>query len=292
MKKISIILNTLFLLLLISCSSDNDNNELINTNHLVKREYVSNNVNLEYRYNTNEHLIRIIDIDNQEDIDSETNFVYDSNNVVTRNFNSNITNISSITNYSFNGNDKLLNAISVINEPNNTINPTVTNIQEFSYNDNIITVNISSSVGDLVTVILEVNSLGLVNKMIKSEYYTTITYDSNENISEIKTFDNNDNLVDTSEYIYDNKPNPFYGQLKSIYLPIFLSSFSNADVGVYGWDGYVGYDFPFLKNNITSISENGNLDRDYTYQYNSENYPINVIEIFNGINAFEYDIEY
>ena len=43
-----------------------------------------------------------------------------------------------------------------------------------------------------------------------------------KNISEINVFDNNDNLLNNSEYSYDNNPNPFYGQLESIYLPLFF----------------------------------------------------------------------
>jgi hypothetical protein len=275
-----------------SCSSDNNDNNPINTNNPVNKEYVSNNVNLEYRYNSNELLTRIIDIDVQEDIDSETNFTYDSNNIVTRNFDSNSSNYSSITNYSFNGNNILSNTISTINQPSNTINPIVTITQEFSYNNNIITVNISSSIEDSKIVTLEVNSLGLINKMIENEYYAVITYDSNENISIIKTFDNYDILLNSSEFEYDNKSNPFYGQLKSIYLPIFLNAFNDAYYNEFVWDGYEGYYFPFLKNNITSIMENGILDRSYNYLYDNQNYPINVIEIFNGNNAYEFDIEY
>jgi len=275
-----------------SCSSDNNESEPNSTNHLVKREYVSNNVNLEYRYNENGNLTRILDIDIQEGIDSETNFTYDSNNVVARNFDSNSSSYSSTTNYSFNGNNRLLNAVSNISRPSSTINPTVTITQEFSYNNNITTVNISNSIGESRVVTLEVNSLGLINKMIEGQFYTVITYDTNGNISEIKTFNDSYNILNTSKYTYDNKLNPFYGQLKSIYLPIFLNAFDDAFFNEFVWDGYEGYYFPFLKNNITSITENGNLDRNYNYLYNNENYPINVIEVFDGNNAYEFDIEY
>jgi hypothetical protein len=280
------------LIIFSSCSSDNNDSEPNSTNHLVKREYVSNNVNLEYRYNENGNLTRILDIDIQEGIDSETTFTYDSNNVVTKNFDSNNSSYSSTTNYSFNANNRLLNAVSTINQPSNTINPVVIRTQEFSYNNNIITVDISSSIGDSRVVTLEVNSLGLINKMIESQYYAVITYDSNRNISEIEIFDNNDSLLDNSEYTYDDKPNPFYGQLNSIYLPIFLNAFIDAYYNEFVWDGYEGYYFPFLKNNITSIVENGSLDRNYNYIYDNQNYPINVIEEFNGNNAYEFDIEY
>ncbi|MDO6745539.1 hypothetical protein Q4553_13275 [Tenacibaculum soleae] len=197
-----------------------------------------------------------------------------------------------MTSYSFNSSNKLLNAVSNISQPSNTINPTVVVTQEYTYDNNIITVDITSSIGDSKTVTLEENSSGLIHKMIENNFYVLITYDTNQNISKIEIFDNNDNLTNTSEYEYDDKPNPFYGQLSSIYLPIFLDAFDDANFNEFVWDGYEGYFFPFLKNNITSINENGNLDRNYNYVYNNENYPTNVIEIFNGNNAYEFDIEY
>ena len=292
MKKTTLILRILIAFFLTSCSTDDNENEPNDTNHLVKREYVSNNVNLEYRYNENGNLTRILDIDIQEEIDSEINFTYNSINVATRNFVSNNSNYSSVTNYSFNESNRILSSISTINQPSNTINPIIIITQEFSYNNNIITANISSSTGDSSVVNFEVNSSGLINKMIESQYYVIISYDTNDNISEIRVFDNNDNLLDTTEYSYDNKPNPFYGQLKSIYLPLFLNAFSDAYFGEFVWDGYEGYYFPFLKNNITSKRKNGNLDRNYNYLYDNANYPINVIEEFNGNNANEFDIEY
>ncbi len=291
MKKTIYILGIL-ITFLTSCSKDDNENEQNGTNHLVKREYVSNNVNLEYRYNADGNLTRILDIDIQEEIDSEINFTYNSINVATRNFMSNNSDYSSITNYSFNESNRLFNATSRISQPSNTINPTIIITQEFSYNNNIITANISSSTGDSSVVNFEVNSSGLINKMIESQYYVIISYDTNDNIAEIKIFDNNDNLLDTTAYSYDDKPNPFYGQLKSIYLPLFLNAFRDAYFGEFVWDGYEGYYFPFLKNNITSKRKNGNLDRNYLYLYDQANYPINVIEEFNGNNANEFDIEY
>ena len=288
MKKTTLILSILITSFLSSCSTEDNKNEPINSNHLVKREYVSNNVNLEYRYNENGHLTRILDIDIQEEIDSEINFTYDSNNVVSRNIVSNNSNYHSTTNYSYNGNSRLENVVSTIDSGYKTTNIT----QEFSYNNNIITINISSNSEQSSIITLEVNSSGLVTKITKAEYYTVINYDSNGNISEIKLYNNDDTLMNTTEYAYDNKPNPFYGKLKSIYLPIFLHAFRDDFFSEFVWDGYEGYYFPFLRNNITSIMENGNLDRNYNYLYHNQNYPINVIEEFNGNNTYEFDIEY
>lgn len=293
MKKIKLFCGILIgLTIFSSCSTDNNENEPNNTNHRVEREYASNNVYLEYRYNENGNLTRILDIDIQEEIDSEINFTYNSNNVVKRNLVSNNSNYSSITNYSFNGSNRLLNAVLTINQPNNPINPIKIITQEFSYNNNIITVNISSSTSDTRVVTLEVNSSGLINKMIESQYYVVNSYDTNGNISDIKVFDVNGNLLNTTGYSYDNKPNPFHGQLESIYLPLFLNAFIDADFEEFVWGGYDGYYFPFLKNNITSIRKNGNLDSNFNYLYDNANYPINIIEEPNVHNASEFDIEY
>ncbi|WP_026449963.1 hypothetical protein [Aequorivita capsosiphonis] len=295
MKKMKLFCGILIgLTIFSSCSTDNNDkeNEPNNTNHLVKREYASNNVNLEYRYNENGNLTRILDIDIQEEIDSEINFTYNSNNIVKRNLVSRNSNYSSITNYSFNGSNRLLKAVLTINQPNNPINPIKIITQEFSYNNNIITVNIGSSTGDTRVVTLEVNNSELINKMIESLYYVVISYDTNGNISEIKVFDINDNLLNTTGYSYDNKPNPFHGQLKSIYLPLFLNAFIDAYFGEFVWDGYEGYYFPFLKNNITSLRKNGNLDSNFNYLYDNAHYPINVNEEPNVHNASEFDIEY
>jgi hypothetical protein len=295
MKQMKVFCGILFGLTIFSyCSTVNndDENEPNNAIKLVKREYASNNVNLEYSYNENGKLTRINDIDNQENIDDVIIYTYNSNNIVSKNLASNNSDYSSTTNFSFNSSNRLLNAVSTINQPSNPINPIVKITQDFSYNNNIVTVNIKSSIGYSKVITLEINSKGLVNKMTENQYYAVISYNSNDNISEIQIFDNNDIIIDSTGYSYDNKPNPFYNQLNSIYLPTFLNAFDDAYVGEFVWDGYEGYYFPFLKNNITSISKNGNLDRNYNYLYDNQNYPKKVIEEFNGNNSNEFDIEY
>lgn len=294
MKKIKLISKILLFLVIISCSSDDssaDGNEPMNNNNLVKREYASNNIKLEYRYNENNQLDQIIDIYTSENIDSETDFVYDSNNVSSRSFVSNNSSFSSNTTFTFDSSNRLLNATKTINQPSNTVNPTVTRTEEYTYSNNIITINTSSSTGDNGIITLEQNN-GLITKISRSQNYATIAYDNNQNIIEINVFDSSDNLTHSSEFEYDNNPNPFFGQLSSIYLHQFLDAFDDFEFGEFVWDGYDGYLFPFLRNNITSIRENGNLDRNYQYSYNGQNNPTNVVEIFNGTNAFEFDIEY
>ncbi|WP_336127328.1 hypothetical protein [Mesoflavibacter sp. CH_XMU1422-2] len=294
MKKIKLISKILLFLVIISCSSDDssaDGNEPMNNNNLVKREYASNNINLEYRYNENNQLDQIIDIYTSENIDSETDFVYDSNNVSSRSFVSNNSSFSSNTTFTYDSSNRLLNATKTINQPSNTVNPTITRTEEYSYNNNLITINTSSSTGDTGIIMLERNN-GLITKITRDQNYATIEYDNNQNITVINVFDSSNNLSHTSEYEYDNNPNPFFGQLSSIYLHLFVDAFDDFEFGEFVWDGYEGYFFPFLRNNIISIQENGNLDRNYQYSYNGQNNPTNVVEIFNGTNSFEFDIEY
>lgn len=294
MKKQKLILNALLILITMSCSSEDNNsideNEITN-NILVKKEYASNNINLEYSYNQNNQLIKIIDTYTSENIDTEIDFYYNSNNLTSRNLISNNSNFSSNTIFTYDSNNKLLNVTETINQPSNTINPTIIRIEEYSYNNNLIYVNTSSSLGSNGIITLEQNN-GMITKITKDENYALIEYDNNQNIKKINVFNSNNDLLHISEYEYDNNTNPFFGQLSSIYLHNFLNSFDHFVVGDFGWDGYEGYSFPYLKNNIITILENGNLDRNYQYSYNSQNNPINVVEVFNGMNSFQFNIEY
>lgn len=284
---------TLLLLVLtisISCSTESDepnNNNPSDGSKLVKREYVSDNHNIEYRYNERDLLSKITDINLEEEINDLITFQYDSNdNLTERQFRSNNSNYESTTKYSYDNSQ--LTKVETIATGNSI--RTITKL--FSYSNNIITVNISSNTGDSNILTLEKNSSDLITKMNANRFYSTINYDSKGNILEVKTFENDGNLFDTHTYSYDNSPNPFYGQLKSIYLPLFLQALEDADYGEIVYDGYLGYEFPFLRNNITTINENGSLDRNYSYTYDNDNYPTTVTEIFNGSNAFEFDIEY
>ncbi|MDG1728959.1 MAG: hypothetical protein P8K68_00205 [Algibacter sp.] len=41
--------------------------------------------------------------------------------------------------------------------------------------------------------------------MIRSDYYIVFSYDENQNILEINTFDNNENILAAYRYTYDQK---------------------------------------------------------------------------------------
>jgi hypothetical protein len=88
---------------------------------------------------------------------------------------------------------------------------------------------------------------------------------------------------------YDDKINPFYGQLESIYIERFIEFFWEFE-GIF-ISGFEGYSFPFLKNNITSISRTGGETTTYIYVYDSENYPTDVNGETSG-DTIMFDIEY
>jgi len=214
MKKTLLLLTLTFL---ISCSSQSNNKKENNNpsdgHKLVKREYVSDNHNIEYRYNERSLLSKIMDIQLEEEINDVVTFKYDSkDNVIERQFESNNSNYKSINNYSYDNDDRLKKAVSVVS---GSYSRTIT--QLFSYSDNIVTVDINSDNRESNTVVLEMNNSKLVTKMSKNGLYSTLDYDSNGNISKISTFDNDSDLLYTHSYSYDNKTNPFYGQLESIY---------------------------------------------------------------------------
>jgi hypothetical protein len=279
MKKTKLILGIIIILIISSCSPNENDSELIKNEKLVKREYVRDNYNIEYRYNDKNLLTKISILG--ESINSQETFIYDSNNnIIEINYSSSSLNKS----YTYDNLQRLTKAI-LINLPG--FNKTKT--QTFTYNDNIIKVYESSDNGESLIYELETNEAGLINKMSNDSFTSKLIYDSKGNISEIETFNKNNTLLNTVNLIYDNKINPFYGQLKSIYIIKFLQALSDANYGEFVFDGYEGYFFPFSKNNIVTKILKGNTPRNNLYSYDNDNYPLN-FKIEN--TDFECDIEY
>lgn len=279
------ILLLLALAIVISCSpeskNEEENNNPANGNNLVKREYVSDNYNIEYRYNENDLLTRITDVLLEEDIDDVETYKYDqNNNVIEKHFKSNNSSYESITDYHYDNQNRLTEIIREVFGNN----PRMVTLK-LSYSGNIVTIQS----GGESEITLEMNNSGLVQKLNDSYSDSFFEYDSNGNMNGIATFDKEGNLLHSHTYTFDNKKNPFYGQLKSLYIPLFLTEMSDLFFGEVITLPYMGYNFPFLKNNITSFG-----GREYQYNYNNSNLPITVIEKWNDTNevSFQFDIEY
>lgn len=296
MKKLTFFLTLIFIYSILSCSSEStdDSSGGITTEiKLVKKEFIHTNAYIEYSYNEINLLSQINEVWDEENIDSQINYTYDSNNnVIEKYIESNITSENWIENYSYDASNRLVSQVNRVSYN--------TGIEEYTYSyaDNIITINRTFNSSNTTTITLETNSFGLITKYTKingdiNDFYFTINYDSNRNITEVNTFDVTDNLLRTHIYSYDNNINPFYGQLESIYLSIFLNAFEDAWYGEIVYEGYDGYWFPFLKNNIaTKTITSTTYIQNYLYEYDTDNYPIRVSSPDGGENEENFDIEY
>jgi hypothetical protein len=247
---------------------------------------------MEYSYNENNLLTRLLNYDYDNRASYQTDFLYDLNNNVieTKTYAPN-SNDTYTNTYTYDDDNKLEKAY----YSENFINPNQIVTQTFTYNDNIIT--LSESTDNIVSpqkeVTFELNNVGLVIRLNKYYYYSILNYDSNNNLTEINTYNSFDNnLINSQIYLFDNNPNPFYGQLKSIYLVKLLHKFSSPSLGPYLRGEYEGYVFPFQNNNVTTTFENGNLVDNYSYSYNEDDFPIKSTETENGHRDSVFYIEY
>ena len=167
-----------------------------------------------------------------------------------------------------------------------------------TYQENKITVQGTINVKTNASIILETNGSGLITKLTRKDNYATFQYDLNGNLTRVKEFKLDDELLKDYEITYDTNPNPFYGQLKAGYLERFIFYFS--DSVLYGVDIFFRdnqYNFPYLKNNPIML-EYKNCTSCYsevlkrTYTYDSLNYPIKMEEIHYGGPVVIYNYEY
>lgn len=167
-----------------------------------------------------------------------------------------------------------------------------------TYNENRVTVSGLVNTNANVTIVLETNSAGLVTKISRENSYSTFNYDENGNLIRAKDFDNANTLLKDYEVTYDSNPNPYYGQLKSIYLERFIDYFSES--AFQGIDTFFRFDqftFPYLKNNPTLLEDKKctpcyNILLKRTYEYDSQNYPIKMEESYVGAPAVVYEYQY
>jgi hypothetical protein len=149
-------------------------------------------------------------------------------------------------------------------------------------------------------IILELNSQNLVSKVSRMDSYSTFEYDLNGNLRTTKDFDLSGVLLNDYEITYDQNPNPFYGQLNSVYLAQFIELFyksSSQGLQFLIIDGYDTFRFPYFKNNALNIKEKTNpspynllFEREFTYD--AQNYPTKIKFTYVGLHISDYEIEY
>mgnify|MGYP006194657867 CR=1 FL=1 len=275
MKKTKFVLIALIAsIVTISCSSDDDSSGgQEETLKLVKTEKASDNLKIDYQYNDNGLLTKATAI--YPNFGYESVFTYDSDKNLTKWEFEETGNFPATSTYTF-----LYDSEGRLSQYDNAAE-----ITTFSYSGNIVTIEDNTQ----TTAELELNGNGLITKFTEATQYTVFGYDSNGNMISAESFDNNDEPLTSFTITYDNKVNPFYGQFKSIYLERFIEFFWEFD-GIY-ISGFEGYSFPYSRNNITSIKENNVEIASYTYSYDSEDFPLNVDEDYDG-DIFNYELEY
>ena len=95
--------------------------------------------------------------------------------------------------------------------------------------------------------------------------------------------------MDEYTIVYDSNPNPFYGQLESVYLERFIEFFWEFD-GV-NYPGIEGYSFPYHKNNIISVEKNGASVVNFGIAYDNNDYPVIINQTAQG-DLFQYELVY
>lgn len=279
MKKLQLSIKTLLVtaVLFISCSENEPDIEEICTseNYTVNFDrYVDETVRTPtnigqigkttaFSYNEYNLLSSIYNynIDNQNIND----VLYKCNNNVSSMF----TNV-----YTYNSENKLITSITATNS-----------IASYNliYNENTVEAEgiLESYIYNDIT--LELNSNGLVNKILRSNNYSVLEYDANLNLIKTTDFDLNNTLLNTIDIEYDQNPNSFYGQLTSVYLDRILRYFNESTEDGFmelAFDTSLESNFPYFKNNILKIYRTtGNssfkeeiLKREFTYD--NQNYPI------------------
>ncbi len=158
-----------------------------------------------------------------------------------------------------------------------------------SYNGNLVTVTGTIEGVENASALIELNAAGRVIKFTESTQYTNLFYDANGNIDRILRFDLDDNLLNEFTFLYDMNTNPYFGQMKSVYLERFMEFFWEFD-GIY-YTGLEGYSFPYNKNNLKKVIKDGVSLITYLYAYDNEGFPTSVSEIVPG-ESFQYVITY
>lgn len=268
------ILLPLFLLnlLFFACGSDDSGNPTSETLKKVKSEVHSASRRVDYEYDGNGRVSQMEGIFNSFLYLAE--LTYDSQgNVLT--WNHTETGTSSYSDHStftYDSNGRLSGYSS------NTSNVTL------AYSGNTVT-----ATGTLQAQ-LELNASGKVIKLTQENQYANFGYDANGNLISAAYFETSGAALSAYTMVYDTKVNPFFGQLSSIYLEQFLEFFTEADGVTIG--GFEGYTFPYQKNNVLSISREGESQTTFEHDYDGDNHPTNTTVLYPGEAPFEFSISY
>ncbi|MDG1397931.1 MAG: hypothetical protein P8P88_06050 [Polaribacter sp.] len=262
----------------VSCTKDNDleetctkENFVVSFDRLVKKRtkqpagWNSIGNTLEFTYNEFNLLSKTQQVHIERS--SKIDFDYGCNNNISERYQSE---------YSYNSENKLTEVYDRGNASSYNL----------SYNENSVEVNGGVYIAgvlfkDYSDIYLELNVNNLVTKITRKNNYSVLEYDANENLILAKDYNLNDELLKTFELAYDQNPNPYYGQLKSVYLDRVLTHFYDSAQGAMVRISSADVDnvFPYFKNNVIKIAELSNssldsvfLERDFTYD--EEDYPI------------------
>lgn len=294
MKKTHILISVLIFTSIISCSKNESEIEEICTsdNYTIEidrfltklktthPEIVSTSNNYEYSYNDYNLLVQ----NNEHTFKLYKNYNYCNNNLIKVDNN--------INNFKYSFDYDISNRITAYSTTDSYLHDYI-----LTYNDNKIIVSGIINTKANTTIILETNVDGLVKKIARKNGCSTFKYDANGNLIIAKDFDMAGILLKEYKITYDANPNPFYGQLKSIYIERFINYFSDSvfnGIDVFFRDDQ--FRFPYLKNNpvlleLTSCPECYTIIK-RTYEYDTQNYPTRMEESYVGAPVIIYEYQY
>ncbi len=282
----------LALCLIFSCSSSDDTTDM--TSEEMEAEEMEMEMEQEDNSSSNSGLIRSIDDG------FKISYEYTDGLLVRSSGNDSNTDLN-IT-YIYDSNDDITSKSIFEATPSETFNNTVT--YEYDTTGRLIAFSSDQTGNALITyqnnqafvdfgtaqLILELDLEGKVIRLEADNFYKIFTYDTTGNMILNQRYDSiTDELIDTIQYTYDSNDNPFFNQLQSIYLQEFISILwiGSFDTSLY----YIV--FPYLPNNLTSISFNNSQPDTFTYTYNTANQIITAEEnIVSDGSTENYNIEY
>jgi len=249
-----------------------------------------------YKYDLNNYLTQIKFIEPYYAINdtAQIKFEYNSKKLLSKKILKN-NRYEIITSFEYDNNSKL-SKISVIKDS--------ILLKEYYYELGKITKTVEKLYNqDLVTIYYQTNNLGRITKKTYPDgSYWIYSYDTNNNLSVTDIFKPTNQKTYTVRFEYDDKNVPLQANFKFIGHPTYLKI---SDLFP---SGFVPYPYPsgsydindvylepyqFSPNNIISM-KNEYINTIYSYQYNSKNYPINVIikETYVGVPTSTYNYQY